>query len=716
MCHDLAQFFVTPRMRTRQLREVSGGTWDFPHKLIKFCKLATHGESHGWPGPYRGIVMSNKIVRPRRGLVWTSNLTARLIRDRGGNTMLFIAAALAPMLGLVGGAIDIGRGYLAQTRLQQACDAGVLAARKSIGSALVTGGTLPASAKSAGMRFFNLNFRSNSYGTANRTFEMALEDDYSVSGEATVDVPTTIMRMFGQNNIPVEIQCEARLNFSNTDIMMVLDTTGSMALTNSGDSQSRLAVLKDTVLRFFRELEANKSAATRIRYGFVPYSTNVNVGGLLESDWIVDQWSYQTRKDQPMGTKKGTRTYSRNTEYKSGTKSGNTQIDSYPATWHATGATEGGTTVDENENVIITPGTAAGGYYTCDTPAPPNTLKTTDTLLRTENEPFAGPPKGTRKIEYRQRTRNGDSHSVSRSGSTCRIYRTTYTNYVETYEKVTDPTETTVNGYLYKQMKLDVSAWKSSGVGCIEERQTYLINDYNNVDLSRALDLDLDLVPTSDDSTKWAPMLPDAVFARSMKWDGSGSFTTNAVSTTTDFVSPAGLGLANCPAAAMALDEITESELSSYLGTLTPTGQTYHDIGMIWGGRLLSKDGLFATQNADQGAKPTRRHMIFLTDGETAPLDLSYSSYGLEPLDQRRWSPSSPFTLTQTVEKRFAVACREVRKRNITVWVIGFGTAMTDMLRNCAGEGHWFQADDAGQLNEAFSAIAKSMGDLRISR
>ena len=57
-----------------------------------------------------------------------------------------------------------------------------------------------------------------------------------------------------------------------------------------------------------------------------------------------------------------------------------------------------------------------------------------------------------------------------------------------------------------------------------------------------------------------------------------------------------------------------------------------------------------------------------------------------------------------------------MKKRNITVWVIGFGTHMTNMLKNCAGNGRWFQADDATQLNAAFAKIAASMGDLRISQ
>ena len=110
------------------------------------------------------------------------------------------------------------------------------------------------------------------------------------------------------------------------------------------------------------------------------------------------------------------------------------------------------------------------------------------------------------------------------------------------------------------------------------------------------------------------------------------------------------------------------------LRTLTAVGVTYHDIGMIWGGRMLSKDGIFAADNADVAGKPTNRHLIFLTDGATETLDIAYSAYGIEGLENRR-KPAG-LTLNQTVEKRFAFACEEVKKRNITVWVIGFGTAV----------------------------------------
>ena len=140
---------------------------------------------------------------------------------------------------------------------------------------------------------------------------------------------------------------------------------------------------------------------------------------------------------------------------------------------------------------------------------------------------------------------------------------------------------------------------------------------------------------------------------------------------------------------------------------------------MIWGGRLLSGSGVFAGDNVDEPGKPTARHMIFLTDGETQALDVTYGAYGVEPLDRRRWDPAAPklgLSLTGVVERRFAAACKEVKKKNITVWVIGFGTSLNPIMTECAGPGRSFEAANAAELSEVFSKIAESLGDLRISK
>jgi Flp pilus assembly protein TadG len=638
---------------------------------------------------------------------------ARLARDAAGNTLMIVAAALLPLMGILGGGIDIGRAYLSETRLQQACDAGVLAARKRLGTEGTTDGTIPHDAEVAGERFFNLNFSDGDYGSTDRTFAMTLDDELAINGTASVAVPTTLMRIFGYGDIPVNVSCQAQLNMANTDVMMVLDVTGSMADTNPGDSTSKIEALKATVRNFYAQLSAAAPSSTRLRFGFVPYSTNVNVGALLQDSWVNTSLNYQSREQVKETGPLTTTSYARNWIYKSGSIGAATVLSTYSATYHA--AVAGYTYTNAYEQVVTVPPKAA--YYSCDKPTPAGDYSQVDKKLSTATEPFAGPPAGTRKIETYQRTQNGTNKWTGLSGSTCAVYSQLYNAYVRTYEWVTDPYQTTVNKWKYDQLPKDVSNWRNETTGCVEERATYEITDYDHIDLSKALDLDIDLVPTSDSRTKWSPMYPSIVYERTMKYDGTGKFDKNQKITTDEYMNPATLGTAACPPAARKLAPITPSQLEAYLSTLKPNGSTYHDIGMIWGGRLLSPTGLFASENADvSSTRPSTRHLIFLTDGETAPLDIAYSPYGVEPLDQRRWNPKSKLTLTQTVEKRFTAACNEVKKKNITVWVISFGTSANPIMQDCAGADRYFVAADSAELDEAFATIAKRMGELRVTR
>lgn len=540
----------------------------------------------------------------------------RLVRDQGGNAFLIVAAAVIPLLAVVGGGVDISRGYLARTRLQQACDAGALATRKKIGSTVITDQVIPTDAYAAGRRFFNLNFQDGAYGTSERTFAMTLSRDYTITGTASVKVPTSIMKLFGYDNIPVNVRCAAQFHYANTDIMMVLDTTGSMKDTNAGDSSSKMAVMRKTVKDFYASIESSKTQGTRIRYGFVPYSTNVNVGYLLQSQWIADTTDLETRSAVGSGS----------------------------------------------------------------------------------------------SAKWRYRTESTNVSSM-KSGASSNLPKGGFINM-----KIGG---TAASPY---QLRVDFD-------GCIEERATYAISDYSRVDLTKARDLDIDAVPISGrPETQWRMMMRDAAYVRAFEitqnfngslnisgsWQARASDYSDYYDTNTNYGQAADVGLAACPSEARKLAEMSASEVATYVDGLVPAGSTYHDIGMIWGGRLISPTGLFASENGDVGGRPSMRHLIFLTDGQTDPLEYSYGSYGIEPLSQRRCSTCSKADLTQTIEKRFTYACNQVKNKNVTVWVIGFGTTVNTLMKDCAGTGHWFQASNATQLSDAFAAIAASIGDLRI--
>ncbi|MDE1466665.1 Tad domain-containing protein [Aurantiacibacter sp. D1-12] len=615
--------------------------------------------------------------------------------------MAMIAASIFPLIALVGGGVDMGRGYLAKTRLQAACDAGTLAARNRMGNQAAVDGTMPSDVAETGHRFFDLNFRDGAYGTENRNFSMQLEGDFSIRASASVDVPTTLMSVFGFDEMEVTVDCSSIQTFPNLDVMMALDVTGSMRHTNAGDSQSRLESLKSVIRTFYTTLDASKGPATTIRYGFVPYNANVNVGHLLQDSWVVDSWTYQGRRDTGLALpgEDISYTYYRNWQYVSGTRTDWTAESTYAATW--------------NES----PNPDQPGWYSCEGAQPSNTWDTTTTIdddsARTEVQ-FNPPAIVT--IKDGEKVHNGTRYQTVLNGDTCEIQASTDTNYIQTFEEVTVLPSLDHTLWSYEPISRDVSNWRTETDGCIEERGTYIIDDYDNVDFSRALDLDIDLVPSSGNSaTQWRPRYTDNSYARSLDTSGTGDFTPRNIRTTAEFANSGTWWSSDCPPAAAKLTAMTSDELNTYLDTLVPYGSTHHDIGMIWGGRLLSPTGLYASENSS-GPDDTRgRHLIWLTDGQTEPYDISYSSYGIEGLDQRRWDPDGTETLTSVVENRFRIACQQVKNRNITVWVVAFGTSLNPIMEECGGPGRTFQANNAEELNQAFMDIASSMSELRLS-
>ena len=57
-----------------------------------------------------------------------------------------------------------------------------------------------------------------------------------------------------------------------------------------------------------------------------------------------------------------------------------------------------------------------------------------------------------------------------------------------------------------------------------------------------------------------------------------------------------------------------------------------------------------------------------------------------------------------------------MKKKNVSVWVISFGTAANPIMEACAGADRYFVAADAEELDETFETIAKRMGELRVTR
>jgi hypothetical protein len=245
--------------------------------------------------------------------------------------------------------------------------------------------------------------------------------------------------------------------------------------------------------------------------------------------------------------------------------------------------------------------------------------------------------------------------------------------------------------------------------GCIEERDTIDSANWNPVP-GGAFDLDLIGAPDSE-ATRWRPQWGRLTYLRSNQQHmDSTSNLSNAIRA--------------CPSPMRLFSEVELTGnptdvpvwLENYLAALVATGNTYHDIGMIWGGRLASPRGIFA-ENVNQDNKPTSRHLIFMSDGQMEPNIGGYNAYGIETLSNRI-APVNSDTTTVTARHiaRFRAACEAVKAEGITVWVVAFGTTLTNDMKACSSDGRAFYASDTTALQQQFSYIASQVANLRLGQ
>nr|WP_299327856.1 pilus assembly protein TadG-related protein [Parasphingopyxis sp.] len=212
--------------------------------------------------------------------------------DARGNTLAMAAAALVPIAGMIGSGLDMSRAYMAQAKLQNACDAAALAARRSM-----SGTVFDADVRDEGERFFDFNFPSTTMNAQNvtRTVSRNNTDRSIIEVAASADIPTSVMGLFGKDTIGISVSCNADQDFGNNDIMVVLDVTGSMNSAPSGGGASKISRLRTGAMGLYRALDGTPN--TRTRYGFVPYSMNVNVGGILRTRDILRRSFYPQDPD-----------------------------------------------------------------------------------------------------------------------------------------------------------------------------------------------------------------------------------------------------------------------------------------------------------------------------------------------------------------------------------------------------------------------------------
>ncbi len=756
-----------------------------------------------------------------------SGVLTKLLHNEAGNTIALFAASIFPMIGLVGGAVDMGRLYSVSTKLQAACDSGALAARRVMGTSQFDkdddGDPKNDAAYIAGINMFDFNFRSNYLGSENMQREF-VEEGGTVSGKVQVDVPMLLMQVIGQKTRTLKIECESRMQIPHSDVMFVLDVTGSMNWdinnnTTTVDADRKITGLRNAAMCFYEALarqdidavdpeECGETANpvgdlsddVQLRFGFVPFSSQVNVGNLIPNEYMKDQQILPSRRPTSLQT-----VFS----YVLGNSS---TVNNWDTAWtpNSNPGYSGWNNVNSSTNIN---GTNWPSRQTGATSATCNSYNTaTGSILdQVSNTGGAGTqylsptpaapvhPQATYVTDYkRDRNVNQTQYRYiweTRGGTTGCYLERRDRSYTETNSGLRLSQNITwterrriVGGWTYLDLNYDVSSLKegedangnpeyaasipmpigeqtitglrlsgqgaTSGTisipvvanvdatlnGCIEERQTFQNTDGDPSDEwtpipGTALDMNLDSIPDEDEeNTRWGYMFRNSVYTRSTgatDADDNYIFTqNNVVGTATSPWRDDFNGV--CPTAARKMARYTgdagAENFESYITGLTPNGGTYHDIGLIWGGRLMSPTGIFADENAETpGGQPINRHLIFMTDGVTDNSPYTYTPYGIEGQVRRRTDsasmPSRALLGGVTNEKTEAI-CERIKllgDAGTTVWVIYYGNlAEGDPTRTrmeeCATskDKHFFLATSTAQITSQFKQIANAISELQL--
>jgi len=630
----------------------------------------------------------------------------RLARDTRGNVIAIVGASILPMLALIGSGIDVSRAYMAQARLQLACDAASLAGRRAMSN-----GVVDTAVTDEATKFFNFNFPQGLFKTAAFTPAVTGAANSTVVVTASTTVPTTIMKFFGFSQLPISATCNARQDFVNTDILLVLDTTGSMGYdvngvnVNSG-STSKIVAMRTAVLALYDELkpvqDQLEAAGLRMRFGIVPFASGLNVGKLLyakNASFIEsDKHNY----------------YSRAANYNILVYAPNTPTTTATNETYGSDITSANCTLWGSNAVPYGLGTPINSSST---PPADNTQTSYAKVSWTKKSGNGSSAVGTCIRSVTVKTTSYAARYKASSGSAWISQRAEYqvgnlvngagidvaTNTGGTvatagiYNAVQIPTVaqnvTLHSSYSYSTLTKSTTQWN----GCIEERDTVpTITSTSGYGIpSGAYDLEINLLPSSA-ATRWRPYWPDV----EAKGDGAKASAT-------------------CPGEARRLQVWTRDALSAYLNSLSAAGSTYHDFGMIWGARFLSPGGVFASDNPDTyNNMPVSRHVIFMTDGimDTDP-DV-YSLYGQERLDKR----TSGGYVSETDQnsrhnQRFKIACNATKGIGASIWVVAFASSLTAPLSECASNSNQASTSaDSAALIAKFVEIGKNIGALRLSQ
>ena len=597
----------------------------------------------------------------RRGQSIFGRLTGAFRHDQRGNVAMMWALMGTVLIGLIGITVDFARAQAIRSQMQNAVDGAALVAERS--------SNLPMAERTAAARAF---FDAEMGDLASQvTLTITQLEDGGHRASASMPMPVSLARIINDDDWVLRTSADAEANASPPiEVALVLDNTGSM----SNDMDALRSAASDLAADLL-SLDGDT-----VRVALVPFVAQVNIGNQASHLAWIDQ----------------------------------------------TGAAPYNGELLEDRSI---------GHR--------STSGTSNCTANLSTLPFNGYP-GPYRITWRRGT--GGS-----GGSTSRCYAWT-------------PEDGVSHLQLFDLISND--SWK----GCVEARpEPYDITDappsVANPDTMFVPFLWLDTTDGYSNSyftdTVGDIQSGSSVTMTSSMGTGSGStqqqrearmfnlfkYRNNSASLSNSAPSVRGPNR-GCPTPIVPLTS-NESVIQSNIAAMRhwSGGGTNQAEGLAWGWRVLSPGAPF-TEGAPYGPD-VRKVIVLMSDGENTNvgsdpvMSSDYSAYhhlglwtdyadggllgqliggilrGILPPQYRRNITSSSSYVTY-VNNREAQLCTNIKNAGIEIYTVIFretDQTTENLMRNCASSNeHFYRANNAAELAQAFDAIGTGIGSLRLTR
>ncbi|MBL8544904.1 MAG: hypothetical protein JNL81_00480 [Hyphomonadaceae bacterium] len=590
-----------------------------------------------------------------------------LLRERSGNVAMMWALMGTVLIGLVGLTVDFTRAQAIRNAMQNAVDGAALVAERS--------SNLSIGARTQAARAFFDGEVGDS--VSNVTFAVQQLDEGGHRVDASMPMPLSLARIISNQPWTIAVSAEAQANASPPiEVALVLDNTGSMSNDMQGLRDAASALASDLL-----SLDGDS-----VRVALVPFVAQVNVGNEQAHRAWLDQagaapYNGELLEDRSIGYR------ARNTTVGHANYTGadcsalsttpNGYTGPYRVTWRRGG------------------GGAAGSASRCYAWTPEDGVSHLQLFDLISNEDWKG------CVEARP-----EPFDITDAAPDVGNPETMFVPFfwLDTVDGVTGTSNSYFTDSVGSISGTTMSTNMGSGAGTTQQqREASMFNVFKYRNNTASLD-------TSAPDTRGpnrgcpTPIVP---------------LTTNETTVQTNIAA-----------------------MRHWSG-----GGTNQAEGLAWGWRVLSPTAPF-TEGAAYGPD-VRKVIVLMSDGENTNvgsdvvMSSDYSAYnhlglwrdyasggllnqlvsgilrGILPPQYRRNINSSTSYVTY-VNNRERTLCTNIKNAGIEIYTVIFretDSATEQLMRQCAsGSDHFFRADNAEELSQAFDAIGTGIGALRLTR